>query len=98
MLLIISFLMLKAGIGSGIISVLIVVTYIVSTFVGGLFMGSLAERKKYLWGMLTAGIYVAVYLIVAAASGRIGSAEPADYVKRIVLMLLGGTLGGMLSR
>ena len=49
-LLLLSFILYKVQIPSGVVSVGVILAYILSTFVGGFFIGKKVEARKFLWG------------------------------------------------
>lgn len=95
-LLILAFFMLKAGVSGTVVNVGIILTYVLSNFVGGFFMGKRADSKKYLWGLAAAGVYFLIYLVLAVTFGSQESFL-SSYISSAAWMLLGGVLGGMLS-
>lgn len=52
-----------------IVSIGIIVTYIVSSMVGGVYIGKKQKEKKFLWGMLMGVLYVAVLCILSGMLG-----------------------------
>lgn len=95
-LLILAFLMLKAGISGTVVSIGIVLTYLISNLIGGFYMGRHVDQKKYLWGLCTSGLYFLVYLALAVSFGTQG-ASMGDYANSAIWILAGGAFGGMLS-
>ena len=95
-LLIMAFLMLKAGVSGTFINVGIVLIYVLSNLVGGLFMGKRADSKKYLWGLAAAGLYFLIYLVIAMVFGS-QETSIGTYISNAAWMLAGGLFGGMLS-
>ncbi len=97
LLFIIALLVYKAGIGATAISVLIVLTYIISAFMGGFITGKRVNDKRYLWGLSSSAIYLGIYLVLCLVTGFDDLASGAQYIKTALLVLFSGTLGGMLS-
>ncbi len=75
----------------------IVVTYVVSTFVGGFIMGKLKKSKKYLWGLLTGLLYFVMLFCISFCVYRSFQGNGTGVLTTMLLCLGGGTLGGMLA-
>ena len=91
--------MLKALVASyivtGLLLLLIIVTYILSCFVGGFLSGKMMKNKKFLWGILVGLLYFGIMLLVSLAVNRQLDQTAANFVTTMVLCILGGMLGGM---
>ena len=96
-LLILSLLLYKANLGDNIIKAGVVVTYIVSCFIGGFLSGKGIKERKFLWGLICGGIYVAIILIISLMSGGQKDENITNYMSMILLCLGSGMLGGMIS-
>jgi len=96
-LLILSLLLYKANIGDNIIKIGVVVTYIVSSFIGGFLAGKGITERKFLWGLICGGIYVAVILMISLMLGGQKDGNITNYLSMILLCLGSGMLGGMVS-
>lgn len=75
----------------------IVTIYVVSTFVGGIIIGKLMKQRRFLWGMILGGIYVALLAGVSYGIYREISSNGLHILTTCILCLGGGTLGGMAS-
>jgi len=96
-LLVLSLLLYKANIGDNIIKIGVVVTYIVSSFIGGFLAGKGITERKFLWGLICGGIYVAVILTISLMLGGQKDGNITNYLSMILLCLGSGMLGGMVS-
>ncbi|ROR25258.1 putative membrane protein (TIGR04086 family) [Mobilisporobacter senegalensis] len=96
-LLILSLLVYKADISSGTIRIGIILSYILSTFLGGLIIGKGVGEKKYLWGMGVGILYFLLILIVSIVLNKSNFSGSASMITVFIMCTLGGTLGGMLS-
>lgn len=97
LILLMSFLFLKAHISDSGITVGVIVTYLLSTFIGGFIYGKIKEKRKFLYGMMIGAIYFSVLAICSLIiGGSIGI-----FTKNGIIALLccagGGMVGGMLS-
>lgn len=97
LLLLISFLMLKLDISSGILSGGINFIYIVSTLAGGFFIGKRTEQKKFIWGLILGVFYFIILMLVSLMMNRAGSLPLGSLLTVFVITSLSGMLGGMIS-
>lgn len=97
LLLILALIVFKVDPPSGVVSAGIIITYIVSSVVGGFITGKSAVQRRFIWGMLMGVSYFFVILIVSSVLsmsvlGNIGSS-----VSILLMCSLGGMIGGMIS-
>lgn len=97
LLLLISFIMLQTGMSTGTASIAVILTYVISAFSGGLYMGKHVEQKRYLWGLIAALIYFMVYILISLIINQNAPIQFFDYVKTFLIIACSGMLGGMLS-
>lgn len=96
-LLILAFALYRFGLSTNVTELGVVFIYILSTAVGGLFLGKCVERRRFLWGMLFGLIYVLVLIIVSCiARGNISGVAESG-ISSLLLCLAGGMLGAILS-
>lgn len=78
------------------ISLLIILSFGLCGFLGGLYFAKHADKRRYLWGLLFGGTYFLVYL---AASFLLSATVPdLNQTLTMLACALGfGCLGGMLS-
>ncbi|MDI9509833.1 MAG: TIGR04086 family membrane protein [Clostridiales bacterium] len=96
-LLLFSFLMLKLELTSAIISGAINLAYIVSTFIGGFFIGKRAEQKKFIWGLLVGVFYFVVLMLISLMMNSGGALPLGSLFTVFIITSLSGMLGGMIS-
>ncbi|SHO50663.1 TIGR04086 family membrane protein [Anaerocolumna xylanovorans] len=97
MLLLLSFLMLKLDVSNKILSGGIIVTYILSTFLGGFLFGKNAAQKRFLWGLLIGALYFIILFLISTLTGSLMGMEASRVLTVMILCLFGGMLGGMVS-
>jgi len=97
LLLIISFLMLKFDLSGTVLSAVINVTYIISTFMGGFFVGRKTEQKKFIWGLVVGVFYFIILMLVSLLMNRVSPLPIGSLLMVLVITSLGGMLGGMIS-
>lgn len=79
------------------VSIGIIITYIISCFAGGFFIGKKKRRKKYLWGLSVGVFYFLVLLLGNLAVNRGFNGQIIHMVTTAVLCSLSGMAGGMVS-
>ncbi len=97
LLLVLALLLYKFKLSSGKLSIGITLTYILSCFSGGFFIGKKAKLKRYFWGGLTGLIYFLILLLISFIFG-----SPFDSgalrIGIVFIMCFGsGAAGGMIS-
>lgn len=97
LLMILAFLMLKAGLTENQVSIGIIAVYVLSTFLGGRIAGKGAGSRKFVWGMAAGGGYFLILLLVTLFLGHTQTAAPIQLVTTFLMCAGGGMLGGMLS-
>ena len=97
LLLLISFIMLQTGMSTGAASIAVIITYVVSVFAGGFYMGKHVEQKRYLWGLIAALLYFIIYILISLMINQDTPIQFFEYVKTFLIIAFSGMLGGMLS-
>lgn len=97
MLLILTILLYKAGLSEENVNAGIILTYVISTFVGGFVMGKLTGTKKFLWGLLLGVLYFVLLLLISLGVYHTLQAEITNLLTTFLLCAGGGMLGGMVS-
>lgn len=101
LLVLMAFLLYKFDLSEAVIKIGTIVTYIVSGFLGGYFIGKHMQDKRYLWGLTVGGVYfVLLFVLSAAAKQGMGTEllfEPVKILTTLVLCAVSGMAGGMLS-
>jgi putative membrane protein (TIGR04086 family) len=89
--------MLKLDLTSAIISGGVIFAYIVSSFIGGFFVGKKVEQKKFLWGLMMGVIYFVVLMLISLLMNRTTPLQLGNLLTVFIISSLGGMLGGMIS-
>lgn len=97
MLLFLAFLLFRMQIGSQAIQIGIIVTYVISTFVGGFFIGRKQQNRKYLWGLLLGCAYFIILILVSLCVNKSVLGGDSNFFTTFLLCAAGGMLGGMVS-
>lgn len=75
----------------------IILTYILSCFIGGFLAGKMMKSRKFLWGVLLGLLYFLVMTLVSVAVNRELQSSSSGVITSFLLCMGGGMLGGMLS-
>lgn len=97
LLLVISFLMLNLDLSGAVISGAINIAYIISTFMGGFFVGKKAEQKKFICGLVVGVFYFIILMLVSLLMNRVGPLPLGSLLTVFIITSLSGMLGGMIS-
>ncbi len=97
MLIILAFIAYRWELKDKTISIVLIITYIIATSLGGFLTGKKIKEKKFLWGLGLAVIYLILFCVLAIAFHGISGFATANTITTIILCLASGMLGGMLS-
>lgn len=97
LLLILTILLYKTGIGEENVNAGIILTYVISTFSGGFVIGKLTRIKKFLWGLLLGVLYFVLLLLISLGIYHSIESDVMNLVTTFLLCAGGGMLGGMVS-
>ncbi len=90
-----AFLIVRLNLKENVVSVLIILVYVIATFIGGFIIGRSTKYKKYFWGFVVGLLYVVLLFLITLGVYR--TLNNHDFVTTLILCICGGTLGGMLS-
>lgn len=97
LLLLITFLVYQFEIKEELVNIGIMITYLLSAFVGGFSVGKSVKRRRFLWGTLVGSLYIGLlYGISFGVYGRSGVEEIYELMP-ILFCVGGGMFGGMMS-
>lgn len=92
---VLAFLVYQFEIGEGIVNGGIVITYIVATFLGGIYVGKRTKEKKFLWGIALGMLYFAIIILVSYFVHGTVTPVSQHMITTWLLCVGGGMLGGM---
>lgn len=92
-----AFIMYKFNSGNNVYRVSVIAIYAIAAMVGGIILGKIKERKKYLWGILAGGIYIALILCVSLIATGSVDCSIAKIIPSVLAAIIGGMVGGMIS-
>ncbi|MBR5509542.1 MAG: TIGR04086 family membrane protein, partial [Lachnospiraceae bacterium] len=97
LLLLMAGLMYRFQMDEGKIQIGMIVTYLLSCFIGGFLTGKMMKSRQFLWGAVMGLLYFLIMLLVSLAVNRELQANSSGFITSFLLCIGGGTLGGMLS-
>lgn len=97
LLLLLTTLLFKMQLSEGVVSIGIVLIYIVSGLIGGLFCGKKMKNRKFIWGMVMGASYFLVLMVGSLVFHQGFSMEISRFVTTLILCTASGMVGGMLS-
>ncbi len=96
-LLILAFLMLKLDLSGTVFSGGIHFAYIISSFIGGFFVGKKVEQKKFFWGLIMGVFYFIIIMLISLLMNRVTPIPMGSLFTVFAICGLSGMLGGMIS-
>ena len=97
LLLLLAVMVYKFGIPEKAVSIGIVLVYILSCLLAGVFMGKIQKNKRFLWGIVMGAMYFSVLLLLTGVVGKGFSEVASDFGTTLFICLGSGMLGGMIS-
>lgn len=92
-----AFVMLKTSPSEAVLKAMVLIIYGISSFVGGMILGKVMNKRKFFWGAAAGAVYMGIILLAALiVSGNIGSSS-VDMTVGIIVSIAAGTMGGMLG-
>ena len=96
-LLLLSFAVYQFKVDEQTVTAGIVVVYVLSNFVGGMIIGKLTKKRRFLWGSILGSLYFLFLLSISYGVYREFNTNGLHVITTFALCLGGGMLGGMLS-
>ncbi len=97
LLLLLAFFLFRLQLSEEIVTVGILVAYVISTFIGGFYIGKRIRNKKFVWGFVAGFSYFILLLLVSLAINRSLSGELGNVITTMIICVCGGTFGGMVA-
>lgn len=94
---VLALLLLMLQISESTVDLGIVAIYIIACFLAGMIAGKRIKSKKFIWGMLSGGIYFLLLMFISLVSQSSLKNSGSDLVTTFFICVGSGTLGGMLS-
>ncbi len=90
-------IVLRISPSAGVLKAMILVIYGVASLAGGIILGKVMEKRKFLWGAFAGALYIGIIIIVALIVKGSIEAGTIGIPAGIIVSLAAGTIGGMLS-
>lgn len=97
LLLVIALLLWKWNIGGKVIGGGIIAIYVLSSLIGGLYLGKKQRERKFLWGILMGVLYVVILLFASAFTNGMADIWGKETIFAVIICILSGMLGGMVA-
>lgn len=97
MLLLLALLLYRFQLKENMVSIVIIMIYIIATFVAGFIAGKRMQNKKFLWGLFVGAVYFVILLTVSLLVNHTVKDAGTNLLTTLVLCAGSGMLGGMLS-
>lgn len=97
LLLLLTILLYKFELGEQKVTAGIVITYVISSFVGGFLLGKWMKERKFIWGLTLGILYFGLLLLVSLVVYRTLGENGANILAAFLLCAGGGMFGGMVS-
>lgn len=97
LLVVLALLLFKFQLPEQVVNIGIIVIYILSTFLAGLFMGKKFKNRKFVWGLLGGTTYFLVLTLVSLIVNKGFDGGTQSFVTTLMMCTLSGTFGGMLA-
>ena len=75
----------------------IIITYIISSAVGGFMIGSRQKNKRLLWGALTGSLYFMILALISFIVGNVDEINIYDMIKTALICVTSGCAGSFFS-
>ena len=92
----ISFLLYKFDLSEQAVDAGIIITYILSAFIGGFFAGKQMKVRRFLWGAMVGVLYLVLLVMISIGVYR-SSFVGTELAVALGVCLAGGMAGGMIS-
>lgn len=97
LLLIFSMIMYYGNVSEKVVGIFVIITYFISSLLGGLSIGKSVENRRFLWGMILGLLYFGIIMMITLV-GRVGDEQiDSSKITGFITSCIGGMLGGMIS-
>lgn len=97
LLLVFAMIMFYGNIPDKVVSFLVIVTYFISSLLGGLNMGKSVENRRFIWGMFLGILYFCIIIIISLIGNNNSQEVDSSKIIGMIISCIGGMLGGMIS-
>lgn len=97
-LMILAFILYKWGLSETIMMAGTIITYVLSGFVGGVFMGKSGRSRAFLWGLLLGAVYYMLLLLAALVLPVQETNSGIAILVNLGICMLAGMTGAMVVK
>lgn len=97
MLVLLTVLLYKMELGEKTVSAGIVGTYVLSTMIGGIFLGRKKKERRFLWGIVLGILYFLLLITITLGVYHTLNGSGINLITTLILCAGGGMTGGMIS-
>lgn len=97
LLVVLALLMYQFRLGENMVGLAVNGIYILTCFLGGLFMGKGIPNRRFFWGFLLGALYFAVLAAASVGMGKGLSGDMGQLLRTFIMCAASGTIGGMVS-
>lgn len=97
LLMILALLVYKIDLDEQKVTMGIIATYVISTFIGGFILGKLVGEQRFVWGLILGVIYFLLLFAISFAVNHRLQSNGTNIVTTLLLCAGGGMIGGMIS-
>ncbi len=96
-LFLLAFLLYKFEIKESIVNAGIIVSYILSTFIGGFLVGKGTKERRFIWGIILGLLYFVIITAFSLVMNKEVFQEMGSMTTIFIMCIGGSMLGGMVS-
>lgn len=97
LLIVLASLLFKLQLSEQTVNIGIIVIYILSTFLAGLYLGKKFKNKKFIWGLCGGAAYFLVLMLVSLLVNKGMDGGMNAFLTTFLMCALSGTFGGMVA-
>ena len=97
LLLIFAMIMYYGNVSEKVVGIFVIITYFISSLLGGLSIGKSVENRRFLWGMILGLLYFGIIMMITLVGRDSNEQMDSSKITGFITSCIGGMLGGMIS-
>lgn len=97
LLLIFAMIMYYGNVSEKVVGIFVIITYFISSLLGGLSIGKGVEKRRFLWGMILGLLYFGIIMMITLVGRADNEQIDSSKITGFITSCIGGMLGGMIS-
>ena len=97
LLLIFAMIMYYGNVSETVVGIFVIITYFISSLLGGLSIGKGVEKRRFLWGMILGLLYFGIIMMITLVGRADNEQIDSSKITGFITSCIGGMLGGMIS-